>query len=150
MASFLSTNLQRVQAQINEWFAGDRRPVPWQKLQLFFSALAADMNRWHDANDVVLAANLVLGEDAEVFQFIDPGGAARNVDLPLVAAGARSAFYIANHANAASEDITVRDAAGATLDVLASSISGAANASEWFVWDGTAWRLGGVVLVNIS
>lgn len=71
-------------------------------------------------------------ETYNAFAF-DPGGAARNLDLPAEASCTGAYLFIANKADAA-EAITVRDDAAATVTVIAQSESA-------FVWcDGTTWH----------
>jgi hypothetical protein len=65
-----------------------------------------------DTNRQTLSGDLTLtGANAQV-QFIDPGGASRNVDLPPEA---NSLVYIIANTADAAEDLTIRDDAGNTL-----------------------------------
>lgn len=87
--------------------------------------------RVSDINRETLSADKVLSATDANWQSIDPGGAARNVDLPAEEAGL--IFMIGNRADAA-EAITVRaDSAGATLATLSQDDVG------MFVSDGTGW-----------
>jgi hypothetical protein len=61
--------------------------------------------------------DIVLTGKSAQYQAIDPGGSARNVDLPEPIKG--GFFHIANKADAA-EDITVRQADGSTTLVTIS------------------------------
>jgi len=64
---------------------------------------------------------------------LDPGGAARNLDLPAEEACTGAYLFIANKADAA-EAITVRNDAAGTVTVIQQSESA-------FVWcDGTSWH----------
>jgi S-ribosylhomocysteine lyase LuxS involved in autoinducer biosynthesis len=92
-------------------------------------------NRFSVRAPETLTANRVLTleeiERWQVFTF-DPGGAARNVDLPPVAAAAGAYLVLANTADAL-EVITVRDAAAATVVTPT-------QAEACLVWcDGTRW-----------
>lgn len=73
---------------------------------------------------------------AEIEKFngfaFDPGGAARNVDLPAEAACKGSTVFISNEADAA-EIITVRNDGGGTLGTPTQN-------EAMFLWcDGTSW-----------
>lgn len=83
-----------------------------------------DINRETLSGDKTLATG-----DAQI-QNIDPGGSARNVDLPAEEPGL--VFIIGNRADAA-EDITVRDDADSTLLTLNQDDVG------YFISDGTGW-----------
>lgn len=60
------------------------------------------------------AADIVLTEKSPMIQFIDPGGAARNVDLPAEAVSKGLVFLISNQADAA-EVLTIRDDSATTI-----------------------------------
>lgn len=87
----------------------------------------------NNINTETLAADKVVVAGDPMIQFLDPGGAARNVDLPDGAA-AGTIFIIVNTADAA-ETITVRngDATPLTIDTLAQ------NESGFFISNGTSW-----------
>lgn len=84
-----------------------------------------------------LAGDITLGEEAAPVQYLDPGGAARNVDLPASVDG--TLFIISNMADAA-ETITVRNEADATVDTVPQ------NQAGWFHRVGGAWRTLHVVI----
>lgn len=77
---------------------------------------------------------LTLAEvDRTNFWAFDPGGAARNLDLPAEESCDGTVLFIANKADAA-EAITVRNDAAATVTVISQSESA-------IVWcDGAAWH----------
>lgn len=79
-----------------------------------------------------LAGDITLGLECAPVQYLDPGGAARNVDLPASVKG--TVIVISNMADAA-ETITVRNEADATVDTVPQ------NQIGWFhkAADG-AWR----------
>lgn len=92
-------------------------------------------NRWSVKRNETLAAGRVITQ-AEVERYqafaFDPGGASRNVDLPLAANNAGTYLYISNTADAA-EILTVRDAAAATIVTPT-------QAEAAMVWcDGVRW-----------
>lgn len=66
-------------------------------------------------NRQTLSGDVTLETSADPIQFIDPGGAARNVDLPAETDGL---WYVIGNAADAVEDITVRDDGDATLQTL--------------------------------
>lgn len=81
-------------------------------------------------NRETLSGDKTLATGDATIQNIDPGGGARNVDLPAEEAGL--VFIIGNRADAA-EDITVRDDADSTLLTLNQDDVG------YFISDGTGW-----------
>lgn len=80
-----------------------------------------------------LAGTETLTTLSEPLQLLDPGGAARNVDLPAEASSDGLCFIIVNTADAA-EVITVRDDAAATVATLAQ------NEAAMVFCDGVSWR----------
>lgn len=82
---------------------------------------------------LTLAATLVLTKDSPTINFLDPGGAARNVDLPAEEESFGLVFIIANEADAA-EVITVRNDAAGTI------VTPTQGESALLFCDGTAWR----------
>lgn len=83
-----------------------------------------------------LGADRVLtqaeADDNNVFTF-DPGGAARNLDLPAEATSTGLVLFIANAADAA-EVITIRNDAAATI------CTPTQNESAIVFCDGVSWR----------
>jgi hypothetical protein len=82
-----------------------------------------------------LAAAHVLGADAPHVQFLDPGGSARNVDLP--ASPQKGDFFLIFNTADAAEVITVRDNAGAGLTP---AITPTQSECALVVYNGSAWR----------
>lgn len=78
------------------------------------SVLIPRPTRRSQCNTETLAGAKVLTHDDAHFQFLDPGGAGRNVDLPAEEESAGLTFVIANKADAA-EIITIRNDAGGTV-----------------------------------
>lgn len=90
-----------------------------------------------DVSTATLTADLVLTFDSPKLQFLDPGGSARNVDLPPVEESAGLEFKVANTADAA-EALTVRlTGGGATIAALAQDEHGFFF-SNGVIWVGTA------------
>ncbi len=79
-----------------------------------------------------LAGALVLTHDSNQLQFLDPGGAGRNVDLPAEEESDGLMFVIVNRADAA-EDLTVRNDAAGTVGTVSQNEIGI------FVCNGVAW-----------
>lgn len=83
------------------------------------------------ANTDTLSADLVLTDADEPVQFLDPGGAARNIELPAEAS-TNHPFIISNQADAA-ETLTVNDDGAAEIDTVAQ------GETKAFYSDGTSW-----------
>lgn len=84
------------------------------------------------SNAETLAADKVLTHDSAQLQLLDPGGAARNVDLPAEEESAGLFFVIANRADMA-EIITVRNDGGTTI------CTPTQNETAIVFCDGTNW-----------
>lgn len=100
----------------------------WQAVDTFVD-LQGYLNV-RDVNRETLSGDKTLTTSDATVQNIDPGGGARNVDLPAEEAGL--VFVIGNRADAA-EDITVRDDADSTILTLNQDDVG------YFISDGTGW-----------
>lgn len=83
-------------------------------------------------NTETLADDLVLADTDPILQYLDPGGAARNVTLPAEDPENHN-FIIINTADAA-ETITVMDDDEVTIGTVAQ------NEAKIFVSNGTVWR----------
>lgn len=84
--------------------------------------------------ETIAATRVITLAELDQFQSFafDPGGAGRNVDLPVEAGCAGSVVFISNEADAA-EVLTIRTAAGATL------VTPAQNEAAILWCNGTAW-----------
>lgn len=80
-----------------------------------------------------LAGNLTLVAASHTMQYLDPGGAARNVVLPAEASSEGLMFIIVNTADA-DESLTVQSDTPATVEVVDQ------NEMGLFFCDGTTWR----------
>lgn len=90
--------------------------------------------KYRDSNVETLSAAKVLVANDPYEHALDPGGAGRNIDLPVAVQGMEC--LIVNTADAA-EDLTVRlTAAGATVAVISQDQIG------YFYADSTTWRGG--------
>ena len=88
---------------------------------------------------MTLGGDLILGASDAAMQVLDPGGAARNIDLPAEADSTNTLFIISNRADGA-ENITVRlDTGGATVAVLTGSATPGSSETGVFWCDGTTW-----------
>jgi hypothetical protein len=94
------------------------------------------------ANSQTLGAGLALAADAPHLQFLDPGGSARNVDLP--ASPQRGDFFIIVNMADAAEVITVRTSAGAGLTP---ALTPTQSETAVVFYDGTNWR--GFVAIGV-
>lgn len=103
----------------------------------FFKSHAAPSfpRRRADVNTETLAVDRVLTFDDVAWQYLDPGGAARNVDLPDEEESAGLGFFISNTADAA-EALTIRlNGGGATILVLDQNQHGEVK-SNGVIWVG--------------
>lgn len=83
-------------------------------------------------NTETLAGTKTLVITDNMMQFLDPGGSARNVDLPAESDSDGKMFVICNRADA-SEIITIRNDAGSTI------CTPTQNESAMVFCDGTTW-----------
>lgn len=108
------------------------------------SKVYCEIARWQSApiperpsaNSQTLSANLTLTAADPVSQFLDPGGAARDVTLPVGFTG--GTFRIVNTADA-DETLTVKNSGGTTIDTVPQ------NRLAFFDWNGTAWVSSGEI-----
>lgn len=84
--------------------------------------------------ETLTGAKTLVATDAKI-QILDPGGAARNVDLPDLANTIGFGEFIIQNSADAAEVITVRDAANSNATV------GTPTQNEGIrcIWTGTAW-----------
>lgn len=86
-------------------------------------------------NVQTLGATLQIGENGPHVHFLDPGGAARDVELP--ASPQKGDFYLIFNTADALEVITVKDSAGGALTP---AITPTQSECAVVVYSGTAWR----------
>lgn len=97
------------------------------------AALLVNLERAGYSNTETLAANKTLTDADDPIQFLDPGGAARDVILPAEAA-TNHGFTITNIADAA-ETITVKDDGGTEIGIVAQ------GETKRMLSNGTAWKM---------
>ena len=73
-------------------------------------------NKYQTHSTATLSGTLTLTKSSASHQALDPGGSARNVDLPDMGAFGSGTFHIDNTADG-SEVITLRDAANSNATV---------------------------------
>ena len=98
---------------------GGTSPMAASNVNLLYNAVEDIMTAVAFAgyvNTETLTGDLVLDDSDFPIQFIDPGGSARDIDLPAESVD-NHAFYIVNRADAA-ETITVKNDAGTTIALL--------------------------------
>ena len=85
--------------------------------------------------ETLAADRVITAAEIERYQFFtfDPGGGARNLDLPAEASSRGAVLYVANAADAA-EVITIRDDAAATI------CTPTQGETAVVFCDGTSWR----------
>lgn len=93
--------------------------------------------------NIVATDDMVLTDQYRKYLRIDPGGSARNVDLPAEAISNGLAFVILNTADAA-ENLVVRDDAGATVVTISQ------NERAMVVCDGETWYHMGIDSIALS
>lgn len=107
--------------------------MPREKIATWPTARASRFSA--KALETLAGARVLTMDEIEAYNAVafDPGGAARNLDLPAEEACAGVYLFIANKADAA-EAITVRNDAAGTVTVISQSESA-------LVWcDGTSWH----------
>ena len=93
--------------------------------------------------DLTLAAALTLTAQYRKYLRIDPGGAARDVNLPAEATSNGLVFWILNAADAA-ENLVVKNDGGATIVTISQ------NERAMVVCDGTSWYHMGIETIALS
>lgn len=88
-----------------------------------------------DPNTETLAGTKTLVITDKRGQFLDPGGAHRDVVFPAEAVSAGAVFVICNMADAA-ENLVVKDDGGSTVSTIAQNEMGIG------ICDGTSWKAG--------
>lgn len=106
-------------------------------------ALTSHLIQADSIGDITATGDLTLTAQYRRYLRIDPGGAARNVDLPAEATSNGLSFEILNTADAA-EALTVRDDAGATVVTIAQ------NEKATVHCDGTSWYHMGISTIALS
>lgn len=89
-----------------------------------------------------LTGTYTMDDDMPLLQFLDPGGAGREVRLPAVAKGL---FYILINTADANEDLTVKESTGVTTIGVVTR-----GARQWFFCDGTTWWSGQASTVQLE
>lgn len=105
----------------------------YAEIESIESELAAELPRGGYANTETLADTLALADTDPALQYLDPGGAARDVTLPAEG-NANHLFVIVNTADAA-ETITVKDDGANTIGTVAQ------GEVKIFVSNSVAWKV---------
>lgn len=92
---------------------------------------------------LTLAADLALTAQYRQVLRIDPGGAARDIDLPAEATSNGLSFEIVNIADAA-ENLVVKDDAGTTIVTISQ------NEKATVICEGAAWYHTGIITIALS
>lgn len=90
-----------------------------------------------------LAAAKTLSPGDTQYQRLDPGGAARDVNLPPEGSSQGLWYYVLNLANAA-ENLVVKNDAGSTIVTISQ------NEAAMVVCDGTSWEHMGIITIALS
>ncbi len=98
-------------------------------------SIPGSTGRRRATNTETLAADKTMATTDAELQFLDPGGSARNVDLPAEASSDGLVFHIFNTADAA-EALTVRDDAGATTIIVLDQDQHGVVACNGTLWQG--------------
>lgn len=96
------------------------------------------------ASETLAAAKVLTKLDRQLRK-IDPGGAARNVDLPAVTKDDQGYWFFLGNATSAAELLTVRNAAGATIATINQSEAGIV-----YVDAAGAWQVFGVLTYSAT
>jgi len=89
-------------------------------------------------NTEILAATKTLVVTDSLIQFLDPGGAGRQINLPAEASSDRLMFFLVNAADA-DEVLTVKDDGGTTILLIDQ------NEIGFTICDGTSWKGGRII-----
>lgn len=92
---------------------------------------------------VTLAANMTLTAQYRRYLKLDPGGSARDVNLPAEATSNGLSFEIANAADAA-ENLVVKDDGGSTIVTIGQNEKASVHC------DGSAWYHMGIITIALS
>ena len=88
---------------------------------------------WRTNTETLTGTKTLAVLDAQI-QYLDPGGAGRDVVLPAEASSNGYMFWIVNTADA-TETLTVKDDGGATIGSVTQ------DKAKWFCCDGTTWKV---------
>jgi len=96
------------------------------------TVLLVNLLRGGYANTETLSAAKTLTDNDKPLQFLDPGGAARDINLP--AAGATNHLFVIVNTAATALSLTVKDAAASTIGTVAH------GENKIFVSNGSVWK----------
>jgi hypothetical protein len=85
----------------------------------------------HDTRTATMTGDETLTTTSAVYQFLDPDGSDRNLDLP------NATMFVVKNTGDGAETITVRDASDVTIDEVDNGVT------LTFRWDGSAWQVMG-------
>jgi hypothetical protein len=85
----------------------------------------------HDTRTATMTGDETLTATSAVYQFLDPNGSDRNLDLP------NATMFVVKNTGDGGEVITVRDASDVTIDEVDNGVT------LTFRWDGSAWQVMG-------
>jgi|DEB0MinimDraft_10_1074344.scaffolds.fasta_scaffold00429_2 hypothetical protein len=85
----------------------------------------------HDTRTATMSGDETLTTTSAVYQFLDPDGSDRNLDLP------NATMFVVKNTGDGGEVITVRDASDVTIDEVDNGVT------LTFRWDGSAWQVMG-------
>lgn len=87
-----------------------------------------------DHNTEILTGDRILTTVDETVQFLDPGGASRNITLPAEVSSTDLVFTIYNNSDGVGEDLVIRDDTPTTLMTIGP------EQGQRFSCDGTDWK----------
>jgi hypothetical protein len=85
----------------------------------------------HNTRTATMSGDETLTTTSAVYQFLDPNGSDRNLDLP------NATMFVVKNTGDGGEVITVRDASDVTIDEVDNGVT------LTFRWDGSAWQVMG-------